>query len=199
MRAKEEALRHFAEHHGMLRTAQALRLGIHPRTLYALREEGRIAPVARGLYRLADAPDLSDPDMATVAVKIPSAVICLLSALTFHELTTQIPHQVYIALPRHASYPRLEHPPLRIFQFSRASYEAGIETRQVEGVELKVYGPAKTVVDCFKFRNQIGLEVALEALRDAWRQKKVTMDDLWRFAQVCRVSNVMRPYLESIV
>jgi predicted transcriptional regulator of viral defense system len=136
--------------------------------------------------------------MATVAAKIPSAVVCLLSALNFHNLTTQIPHQVYVALPRHTTYPRLEHPPLRIFQFSQASYEAGIETKRIEGVELKVYCPAKTVVDCFKFRNQVGLDVALEALRDAWRHKRVTMDDLWRFAQVCRVTNVMRPYLESI-
>jgi predicted transcriptional regulator of viral defense system len=198
MAAKERALRQFAEHHGMLRTAHALRLGIHPRTLYALRKEGQIVSVARGLYRIADAPELSDPDMATVAAKIPSAVVCLLSALNFHNLTTQIPHQVYVALPRHTTYPRLEHPPLRIFQFSKASYEAGIETKRIEGVELKVYCPAKTVVDCFKFRNQVGLDVALEALRDAWRHKRVTMDDLWRFAQVCRVTNVMRPYLESI-
>ena len=198
MDAKERALRQFAEHHGMLRTAHALRLGIHPRTLYALREEGRIVSVARGLYRIADAPELSNPDMATVAAKIPSAIVCLLSALNFHHLTTQIPHQVYVALPRHTTYPRLEHPPLRIFQFSQASYEAGIETKRLEGVELKVYCPAKTVVDCFKFRNQVGLEVALEALRDAWRHKRVTMDDLWRFAQVCRVTNVMRPYLESV-
>lgn len=199
MHAKEEALRQFSKHHGMLRTAQALRLGIHPRTLYALREEGQIVAVARGLYRLADAPELSDPELATVAAKIPSAVVCLLSALAFHNITTQIPHQVFIALPRHATYPRLEHPPLRIFQFSRAPYEAGIERNLVEGVELKVYSPAKTVVDCFKFRNQVGLDVALEALRDAWRHKMVTMDDLWRFAQVCRVTNVMRPYLESVV
>jgi predicted transcriptional regulator of viral defense system len=198
MAAKERALRQFAEHHGMLRTAHALRLGIHPRTLYALRKEGQIVSVARGLYRIADAPELSDPDMAIVAAKIPSAVVCLLSALNFHNLTTQIPHQVYVALPRHTTYPRLEHPPLRIFQFSKASYEAGIETKRIEGVELKVYCPAKTVVDCFKFRNQVGLDVALEALRDAWRHKRVTMDDLWRFAQVCRVTNVMRPYLESI-
>ena len=198
MNAREEAIRQFADHHGMLRTGQALQLGIHPRTLYALREEGQVVPGTRGLYRLADAPELSDPDLATVAAKIPTAVVCLLSSLTYHNLTTQIPHQVYIALPRHASYPRLEHPPLRIFQFSRASYEAGIETSRVEGVDLKVYCPAKTVVDCFKFRNQIGLDVALEALRDAWRHKKVTMDDLWRFAQVCRVTNVMRPYLESV-
>ncbi len=198
MAAKERALRQFAEHHGMLRTARAIRLGIHPRTLYALRKEGQIVSVARGLYRVADAPELSDPDMATVAAKIPSAVVCLLSALNFHHLTTQIPHQVYVALPRHTTYPRLEHPPLRIFQFSKASYAAGIETKLIEGVELKVYCPAKTVVDCFKIRNQVGLEVAIEALRDAWRHKRVTMDDLWRFAQVCRVTNVMRPYLESI-
>ena len=199
MGAKDEALRQFSKHHGMLRTAEVLRLGIHPRTLYTLREEGQIVAVARGLYRLADAPELSDPDLATVAAKIPSAVVCLLSALAYHNITTQIPRQVCIALPRHTTYPRLEHPPLRIFQFSRAPYDAGIQRNRVEGVELKVYCPAKTVVDCFKFRNQIGLDVALEALRDAWRHKRVTMDDLWRFAQVCRVTNVMRPYLESVV
>jgi predicted transcriptional regulator of viral defense system len=199
MQAKEKAIGQFRKNQGMLRTAQALRLGIHPRTLYALREEGLVVPVTRGLYRLADAPELSDPDLATVAARIPSAVVCLISALAHHGLTTQIPHQVYVALPRHSAYPRLGHPPLRVFQFSKAAYEAGIEIKQLEGIELRVYCPAKTIVDCFKFRNKVGLDVALEALRDAWRHKKATMDDLWRFAQVCRVTNVMRPYLESVV
>lgn len=199
MRAKEKALRQFAEHHGMLRTAHALRLGIHPRTFYALQEEGKIVSLARGLYRLANAPQLSDPDLVTVAAKIPSAVVCLLSALNFYNITTQLPHEVWVALPRHATYPMLKYPPLRISQFSKASYEAGIETRHIDGVEVKVYCPAKTVVDCFKFRNQVGLDVALEALRDAWRHKRVTMDNLWRFAEVCRVTNVMRPYLDSVV
>jgi predicted transcriptional regulator of viral defense system len=183
----------------MLRTSDALRLGIHPRTLYALRDEGMIIVLERGLYRLAGAPELSDPDLAIVAAKVPSAVVCLRSALFYHGLRERIPHELHIALPRHAAYPRLDGPALRVFQFSPASYEAGVEVHSLEGMKLQMYSPAKTVVDCFKFRTKVGLDVALEALRGAWRHQRVSLDDLWRFAEICRVANVMRPYVESIL
>ncbi len=199
MTAKEEALRQFENHHGMLRTSEALRLGIHPRTLYALRDEGLIITLERGLHRLIDAPELSDPDLAIVAAKVPSAVVCLTSALFYHGLTDRIPHELHIALPRHAACPRLELATLRVFQYSQASYEAGIELHSIEGMKLKIYSPAKTVVDCFKFRTKVGLDVALEALREAWRHQRVTLDDLWHFAEICRVTNVMRPYVESVL
>ena len=191
---KAEAI--FEEHGGMLRTSKALALGVHPRTLYALYAAGRLQRVSRGLYRLADLPALGNPDLATVAARIPQGIICLISALAFHEITTQIPHQVDIAVPRGTKQPRLEFPPTRIFRFSEPMFRAGVETHRVDDVPVRVYGAAKTVADCFKFRNKIGLEVALEALRDCREQKKCGNDDLWRYANICRMANVMRPYLE---
>src|SRR3990172_1657804 len=188
----------FRKHGGMLRTSRALALGIHPRTLYALRDSGRLVEVARGLYRLADAPALSTPDLVRVATLIPRAAICLISALAFHDIGTQLPRAVYIALPRTARHPRLSHPPVRVFRFSGLPLTEGIEFHKVDGVEIRVYSMAKTIADCFKYRHKIGLDVALEALRDAWRLRRVTMDDLWRYAAICRVKNVMRPYLESL-
>jgi predicted transcriptional regulator of viral defense system len=188
----------FRKRGGMLRTSRALALGIHPRTLYALRDSGRLVEVARGLYRLAHAPTLSHPDLVRVATLIPEAVICLISALAFHEIGTLIPREVHIALPRTARRPRLPHPPMRVFRFSGPALTEGVEFHKVDGVEIRVYSVAKTVADCFKYRHKIGLDVALEALRDTWRRHRTTMDELWRYAATCRVENVIRPYLESL-
>src|SRR5262249_46839841 len=126
-------------------------------------------------------------------------VVCLLSALQFHGLTTQLPAEVWLALERGTRRPKEEQLPLRVVFFSGPAFSHGVEEHEVEGVPIKVYSPAKTVADCFKYRNKIGLDVALEALRECWRQKRCTMDDLWRSARVCRVANVIRPYLESLV
>lgn len=194
----EQAETLFRKHGGMLRTSRALALGVHPRTLYVLRDSGRLVEIARGLYRLADAPPLSTPDLVRVATLVPKAVICLISALAFHEIGTQLPRAVYIALPRTARHSRLSHPPVRVFRFSGPPLTEGIEFHKVDGVEIRVYSVAKTVADCFKYRHKIGLDVALEALRDPWRRRRATMDDLWRYAAMCRVKNVMRPYLESL-
>jgi len=183
---------------GVFRTAEALKSGIHPRTLYALRDQGVLERLGRGMYRLADLPTLGNPDLTTVALKAPKGVLCLISALAWHELTTEIPHEVYLALPRGAEPPRLEHPPLRIFWFQGAAFAEGVETHEVDGIPVRIYSPEKTLADCFKYRNKIGLDVALEALREAWHEKRVTSDDIWRYAKVCRVANVMRPYLESL-
>jgi predicted transcriptional regulator of viral defense system len=184
---------------GVLRTSEALKLGIHPQTLYSLRDEGKLTQLDRGLYTLADAPEPANPDLMIVARRVPKGVVCLLSALAFHEVTTQLPHEVHLALTRGTKTPRLRRPPLRVFRFSGASFSEGVEKHRTDGVEIHVYSPAKTVADCFKFRNKIGLDVALEALRECWRKKLVTMDALWKYARVCRVANVMRPYLESLV
>ncbi|MHC9063553.1 type IV toxin-antitoxin system AbiEi family antitoxin domain-containing protein [Nitrospira sp. CMX1] len=188
----------FRRHRGVLRTAQALKLGIHPRILYRLRDAGRLVSVTRGVYRLAELPEPSHPDLLVVARRVPQAVICLISALSFHDLTTQIPHEVHIALPRRTRYPRLDHPPLRVFLMTGAAYAEGIETHSIDGVSLRVYGPEKTVVDCFKFRNKIGIDVAVEALRLARERKRVTPRGLLRYARLCRVERVMRPYLEAL-
>jgi predicted transcriptional regulator of viral defense system len=198
-KASERLESAFRRHGGVLRTSEALKLGVHPQTLYALRDEGRLTRLDRGLYTLADAPEPANPDLIVVARRVPRGVVCLLSALAFHELTTQLPHQVHIALRRGTKSPRLSHPPLRVFRFSGLAFSQGVETHRIDGSEIRVYAPAKTMADCFKFRNQIGLDVALEALRDCWRKKLCTMDDLWKNARICRVANVMRPYLESLV
>lgn len=188
----------FRRHLGVLRTSHALKLGIHPRILYRLRDAGRLVSVTRGVYRLAELPEPSHPDLLVVARRVPQAVICLISALSFHGLTTQIPHEVHIALPRRTRCPRLDHPPLRVFLMTGAAYSEGIETHSIEGVPIRVYGPEKTVVDCFKFRNKIGIDVAVEALRLARERKRVTPRALLQYARLCRVERVMRPYLEAL-
>ena len=134
----------------------------------------------------------------TVATKVPQAVFCLLTALQFHELTTQLPRQVWIAMPRGSHTPRFDYPPIKMVQFTGEAYTAGIDEVESDGVKLRVYGVAKTVADCFKHRNKFGLDVALEALKDARARNKASVDDIWRYAKVCRVANVIRPYLESI-
>lgn len=193
---KAEAV--FKRHGGMLRAAQAIALGVHPRVLYGLRDAGRLRQVSRGLYRLADLPSLGDPDLTAVAARIPNGVVCLISALTFHGITTQIPHQVDVALPRGTKQPRLKFPPIRVFRFSAPMYRAGIETHRVDGIGVRVYSAAKAVADCFRFRNRLGIDVAVEALKFLRERKKVPMRELLKYARLCRVERVMMPYLESL-
>ena len=187
------------KHGGVVRTAEAIRAGIHPRTLYAMRDEGLLETISRGLYRLADLPPLGNPDLVAVSKRTPDCVICLISALSFHELTTQIPHEVYIALARGKARPRIEYPPIRAFWFSGNAFSEGIEKHHIDGTEVSIYSPAKTVADCFKYRNKIGLDVAMEALRDGWRARRFTMDGLWEAAGVCRVQRVIQPYVEMLL
>jgi predicted transcriptional regulator of viral defense system len=194
------ARRVFKEHGGMLRTSKALRLGIHPRSLYALRDSGEILPIGRGLYRLAKAPALTNPDWVTIGLRIPRAVICLISALAYYELTTQVPHFVDIALRSHAQVPKVDGVPLRIFWFPDRPFEAGVETITVDRVPIKIYSPEKTIADCFKYRNKIGMDVAVEALRNyRERVRKLPVDKLMEYARICRVERVMRPYLEAVL
>ena len=197
-RVTEKAEKVFRKHGGILRTAQALAEGIHPRTLYELRDQGRVLALNRGLYRLADLPPLGNPDLATIAVCLPSAVICLVSALSFHGITTQIPHQVDIALPRGTKSPKLTFPPLRIFRFSPSAFEKGIETRIVDKVKVRIYSPVRTVVDCFKFRNRIGIDVAVEALRLCRQRRVATIGEILTYARLLRMERVMTPYLEAM-
>lgn len=160
---------------------------------------GQLERVERGLYRLPDSPGSEHESLATVAARAPRALFCLLTALQLHELTTQLPRQVWIAMPRGSHVPRIDYPPVTMVQFSGEAYSAGIKVVERDQVPLRVYGVAKTVADCVKHRHKIGLDVALEALRNAWTQKKATADELWHYAGICRVANVMRPYLEAIV
>ncbi len=198
-RTFETAKQVFRRQGGVLRTSEAIRLGIHPRTLYAMRDAGMLERLSRGLYRLADLPPLGDPDWVVVAMRVPSGVVCLISALAWHELTTQIPHEVYLALPRGAEPPRLDHPPIRVFWFTGRAFSEGIETHEVDGVPVRIYGVEKTLADCFKYRNKIGLDTAVEALKRYVGSRRVQVDKLMAFARICRVEKVMRPYLEALL
>jgi predicted transcriptional regulator of viral defense system len=190
----------FIEHGGMLRAGNAIRLGIHPRTLYALRDAGQIEQVGRGLYRLSTAPPFSSPDLAPMAIRIPRAVVCLISALAHHRLTTQVPHVVDIALPSHAQVPKVDGVPLRVFWYPEPSFRAGVDVITIDDVPVRIYSPEKTIADCFKYRNKIGLDLAVEALR-AYRERtpKPSRAALTEFAQINRVQKVIRPYLEAIL
>jgi predicted transcriptional regulator of viral defense system len=194
----ESALKVFQKHKGAMRSSEVFAEGIQPRTLYQMRDEGLLVQEGRGLYRLADQQVWSDPDLAIVALRIPKGVICLISALYFHGITTQIPHQVQVALPKDSEKPRLHYPPTRFFWISPKSFEAGIEIHRVDSIDVRVYGVAKTIADCFKFRNKIGMEVALEALREGLRQQTCTPNEILHFARIDRVERILLPYLEAL-
>ena len=195
----DAARRVFRRSGGMLRTSQALDRGIHPRTLYAMRDGGILERIDRGLYRLADLPPLSDPDLVAVANKVPKGVICLISALSFHDITTQIPHAVWIAVSRGTEPPRLDFPPIQLHWFSGEAFTAGVETHRVDNTPIQVYSAEKTLADCFKYRNKIGMDTVLEALTLYRDQRKPRPKKLIEYARVCRVEKVMRPYLEAIL
>lgn len=186
---------------GIVRPRDLAPEGITHQYLQSLHRRGLLARAGRGLYALPDGTERFDEHAALseVAKRVPRGVICLLSALRFHNLTTQAPFEVWVAVEHSAYVPQPEATlPLRIVYFSGAAFTAGVEEHAVNGVPVRVYSPAKTVADCFKYRNKIGLDVALEALRETWRERRATMDELWRYAKVCRVANVMRPYLASL-
>ncbi len=183
---------------GMLRPIHLQDIGIPRVVLARLMVSGQLERVGRGLYRLPDSPASEQEGVVCVAVKVPQAVFCLLTALQIHELTTQLPRQIWIALPQGSHTPKNDYPPVKMVQMKGAAFSEGIEVIEIDQVAIRVYSVAKTVADCFKHRNKIGLDVAIEALRDALAQKKVTANDLWRFAKICRVANVMRPYLETL-
>ena len=195
----DRAVAVFKKHGGILRTAQALRAGIHPGTLYAMRDSGALEAVSRGVYRLADSSPPGNPDLMTVATRVPGGVICLISALAFHDLTTQIPHEVHVALPRGSEEPRLDHPPIRTYRFTGGAYTEGVETHELDGVIVRIYSPEKTLADCFKFRNKVGLDTAVEAVRFYRERKRVKVDDLMCYAGICRVKKIIRPYLEALL
>ncbi len=184
---------------GLLRVCDLTSRGLHPEYLRRLYQKGLVRREGRGLYIAADAEISVHYGLAQVAKRVSHGVICLLSALSFHEIGTQLPHKVWMAIDRRAARPKMQFPPLRVMRFSGAALTEGIETYQIEGVPVQIFNPAKTVADCFKYRNKIGLDVALEALKECILDRRTTMDDLWHFAKVCRMTNVMRPYMEAIV
>ncbi len=183
----------------ILSTQEILQLGISKEYLRKLTNEGKIERVSRGFYSLPNSDFSAMQSLVEVSKQIPDGVICLLSALRYHGFTTQNPFEVWIAIKRRAWKPKTEvSTKIHYMRFSGKAFSQGIQVKKVDNVKIKVYSPAKTVADCFKYRNKIGLDVALEALKEGWSKKLFTMDELWKYAKICRVSNVMRPYLESL-
>ncbi len=183
---------------GVIRPKDMDEYGIHRKYVHMLHHRGILNRVGRGLYVLAESKPSENRTIAEACKRVPSGVVCLLSALRLHDLTTQSPYEIWMAIDRKARQPREPAIPIRIVRFSGKALSSGVEQHEVEGVAVRVYNPAKTVADCFKYRNKIGLDVALEALRDCYRSRKCTMDDLWKYAKICRVGNIMKPYLESL-
>ena len=198
MTALERRIQSVLRRAGTARSRELVAAGISRSQLSRRVSSGQLVRVARGLYALPDYQSGEHGALVTVAKRAPGVLFCLLTALRFHELTTQAPFEVWIAIGNKEHPPRLDYPPLRTVRFSEAALKAGVETRKVDGTRVHVTGVAKTVADCFKFRNKIGLDVALEALREARRTKKASVDELWQYAKLNRVANVMRPYLEAL-
>lgn len=188
-----------ARRRGVLTAKAAARAGIHSQQLTRLVKRGVLERMARGQYRLADRPISEHHGLVVAASAVPDGVICLLSALGFHGIGTQLPAEVWLTVRRGARAPTLRWPPLRVVRASGLAFAEGIETHQVEGVSIRVYSVAKTLADLFKHRNTVGLEVALEALREAWRERRFTMDALDRAARACRVERIMHPYIQAVV
>jgi predicted transcriptional regulator of viral defense system len=197
-KTRAEQILALAHRHGLLRPRDLAAHGIPREHLVRLHRRGILDRPTRGIYVLADAEPSEQQSTVEACKRVPHGVVCLLSALRFHQLTTQAPHEVWLAIGDKAWLPKLVYPPLRIVRFSRPALRTGVEEHVLQGVPIRVTEPARTVVDCFKYRNKIGLDVAIEALRDCWRQKKATMDELHRAARFRRMANVMRPYLESL-
>lgn len=182
---------------GTARTSQILAAGVHPRALYAARDHGLVIELTRGVFRLADLP-LTEPDLVAVVMRMPNAVLCLISALHIHGITNEIPRAVHVALPRGVPPARMAHPPLEVYHFSPSSYETGVEVLEIDNVPMRVTTPAKSVADAFKFRGRVGLEVAVDALRQALQARAATPAEIYRMATVDRVQSIIRPYLEAL-
>lgn len=198
-RTEREQLLRLARRRGSLSARDAGAAGIHRQVLSRLVREGELERVTRGQYRLPTTPVTEHHGLAMAAAAVPQGVVCLLSALGFHGIGTQLPSEVWLAIDRRARRPALTYPPLRVVRFTGDALTEGVATHRVEGQSVRVYILAKTVADCFKYRHKIGLDVALEALRETWRDRRVTMDELDRYARICRVERVMRPYVEGLV
>ena len=195
---QEQQVLRLARTRKLLRARDVTQKGLPTIALTRLVQAGKLERIARGLYGLPGAPTSEHRSLAEVAARVPKGVVCLLSALRVHEIGTQAPFEVWLAIPQHMVAPRLDQPAIRVVRMSDDALAKGVLRLRIDGVKVSVFDPARTVVDCFKFRNKIGLDVALEALRDGWSQRKFTLDDLWRYATTARLANVMRPYIEAI-
>ena len=195
----ESAILKMARKSGVVRAREIREAGLHSEYLRRLCKSGHLIRTGRGLYSLADGDFTEHHTLAEACKRVPHGIICLLSALSYHEIGTQNPHQIWMAIDRAVRKPKVDYPPIRIFRFSGQSLKEGIEEKKIEGVSVRVYNPAKTVADCFKYRNKVGIDVAIEALKECLRSRRCTIDELFHYAQICRVRNIMRPYMEAIV
>ena len=195
---QEEQVLALASSVSLLRARDVAALSLPTIILSRLVKDGRLRRVGRGVYARPDRPLSEHISLAEVALRVPRGVICLLSALHIHGLGTQAPHQIWLAIPQNSPTPRFERPSLRPVRMSGPALTEGIQSMRIDGLDVPVFNAAKTIADCFKYRNKIGIDVALEALRDGWEQRKVSMDELSYYANIDRVSNVMRPYMESV-
>jgi predicted transcriptional regulator of viral defense system len=201
MITSEKAISIIQNHGGVISTDEALKAGIAPKTFYAMRDQGILIRLSRGLYRLADAHPPGRPDLLTVSKRLPKAVIALISALDYYGLTEQVPHFVYIALPQKAEMPRFDYPPLQIVWLSQKTYSAGIREISIDNTTIKIYSSEKTLADCFKFRNKLGLDVAIDALKRYFERssKEQDLNALMEFSQLNRVEKIITPYIESLI
>ena len=198
--AREKAIDMIRKLGGIIRTQEALRRGIHRRTLYGLRDDGMLLPTSRGLYQLADMESFpTEIDLVNVAKLVPHGVICLISALFFHELTTQIPHEIWLAVDRKARKPKLDYPPVRSIFFTGPCFREGIEVHRIMEQDVRIYNAPKTVIDCFRWRNEVGLDVALEAARSYLKRRGASPAMLMDYAKLCKVEKLVTPYLEAMV
>ena len=198
MKKQEQPAHQLLTQRALLRPKDAISGGYSRMYLAQLAKRGELRKIGRGLYASPLRKESEVSGLAEVGMKYPRAVICLISALSLHGLTTQTPHEVWLAVGSKERAPKVDYPPIRVVRFGGETLSEGAEVKLIEGVPVQITNVPKTIADCFKFRNKIGLDVALEALKEAWRDRRVSMDDLWHYAQLCRVQNVMRPYLESL-
>jgi len=195
----QELINYFQRHGGIARFSAVINAGFHPDSLTVLEKAEKVGKIARGLYRLTDYTIKTHPDLITASLQAPKGVICLLSALSFHEATSEIPKNVDMAILRGTRTYRIKYPPMQFYRFDMKSWEAGIEKHKIEGYTVKIYNLAKTVVDCFKFRNKIGIDVARDALKVAVTEKNIKPQEIMRYAKICRVDSIIKPILETII
>jgi len=200
MQSRTQALiNFFRKHGGIIRFSAILKSGFHPDSLVTLKKGKKVEKIGRGLYRLTNYIPGSHPDLVTASLQSPRGVICLLSALAFHEATSEIPKYVDIAIPRNTHANRIKYPPVRFYQFASEAWRTGIEEHKIEGCKIRVYSLSKTVADCFKFRNKIGMDVARDALKVAVTEKNIKPKDIMQFAKICRVDGIIKPILEAML
>ncbi|MEI8174295.1 MAG: type IV toxin-antitoxin system AbiEi family antitoxin domain-containing protein, partial [Deltaproteobacteria bacterium] len=198
--AKEKAISKIRKQGGIIRTREAFHQGIHRRTLYGLRDDGALISISRGLYQLAEMDSFpTEIDLVNVAKLAPQGVICLISALSFHGLTTQIPHEIWLAVDRKARKPKVTYPPVRAIFFTGSCFQEGMEVHRIMEQEVRIYNAPKTVIDCFRWRNTVGLDVALEAARSYLKRRGASPAKLMEYAKLCKVEKLVTPYLEAMV